>query len=125
MWRLEVASPRGERLRSFLHVLNAVPADAAPTAVQRLRGPNLRGAVSRSAQQSAAVVFVGSQKEGQVALGQGVDQVVIAGLEPGQRYAVSVEPTSCNLRLAPSRASTDPVATSGGFLRANGSCKTP
>ena len=125
MWRIEVASPRGERHRTFLHVINAGPAASAPASVQRLRGQGLRGAVSRSAQQSAAVLFASDQKESQIALGGGVDNVVIAGLDPGKRYAVTLDATSCTLHLAPSRATTDAAATSGGFLRTNGSCKTP
>jgi hypothetical protein len=125
MWRIEVASPRGERQRSFLHVINAGPAGSAPASVERLRGQGLRGAVSRSAGQSAAVLFASAEKEAQIALGAGVDNVVIAGLTPGKRYAVTLDASSCTLRLAPSRGANDAAATSGGFLRLNGSCKSP
>lgn len=122
MWRIEVASPRGERKRSFLHVINGGPATAAPAAVERLSGQGLRGALSRSAQQSAAVVFAGAQKEGQIALGKGADTVIIAGLEPGARYAVTLDATACTLRLAAGHDPAAPTATSGGFLRTSGAC---
>jgi hypothetical protein len=125
MWRLEVKSPRGERRRTFLHVINAGPAGAAAASVQRLRGDGLRGAVSRSAQQSAAVVFASGEKAAQIALGGEVDNVVIVGLEPGKRYAVTVDAASCTLHLAPSQAASDAAATSGGFLRTSGGCKSP
>lgn len=124
MWRLEVGSPRGDKNRSFLHVINAGPADSAPASVQRLRGQGLRGIVSRSAQQSAAVVFGHAAKDAQITLGANVDDVVIVGLEPGNRYAVSLDAASCTLRLAHG-APTDPPANSGGFLRTKGSCKNP
>jgi hypothetical protein len=125
MWRIEVKSPRGETKRAFLHVINAGPADSAPASVQRLRGQGLRGALSRSAAQSAAVLFANGQKDAQIALGGGVDNVVIAGLEPGKRYAVSLDAASCTLHLGASQNAGDPAATSGGFVRINGTCKSP
>lgn len=125
MWRIEVASPRGERRRTFLHVINADAAESAPASVQPLRGQGLRGAVSRSAQQSVAVLFASGEKEARVALGRGVDNVVIVGLDPGKHYAVRLDASDCTLHLAPSRATSDAVATGGGALRTNGSCKSP
>ena len=122
MWRIEVTSPRGDRQRAFLHVINAGPAGSAVASVQRLRGQGLRGAVSRSAQQSCAVLFAGENKTGQIALAGGADEVIIAGLDPGKRYAVSLDTPSCTLHLAPSQSPTDPAATSGGFLRTPGKC---
>lgn len=117
MWRIEVASPRGERERSFLHFMSALPAAAPPAPVERLVGEELRGGASRSEGRSVAVLFAGAKGEGKVALGGARDVVVVAGLEPGRRYAAAVDPADCRLRLGPSRSGSDPAATSGGFLR--------
>jgi hypothetical protein len=117
MWRIEVASPRGERERSFLHVINALPATAPPASVERLVGEQLHGGASRSEGRSVAVLFAGTKGEGTVSLGGPRDVVVIAGLEPGRRYAVAVGAGDCSLRLGASHNGSDPAATSGGFLR--------
>jgi hypothetical protein len=121
MWRLEAASPRGERERSFLHVISALPATAPPVAVQRLSGEGLRGGAARGEGQSVAVLFAGSKGEGNVALGGARDVVVVAGLEPGKRYALSVDAADCRLRLGPSRSGSDASASAGGFVRTTAS----
>jgi hypothetical protein len=120
MWRLEAASPRGERERSFLHVISALPASAPAVGVQRLSGDGLRGAGARGEGQSVAVLFAGEKGEGQIALGGARDLVIVAGLEPGKHYALSIE-AECKLRLRPSRSSSDPSANSGGFVRTTAS----
>ncbi len=117
MWRIEVTSPRGERERSFLHFASALPATAASSVVERLVGEGLRGGGWRGEGRSVAVLFAGAKGEGKVALGGARDEVIIAGLEPGRRYAVNVEAGDCKLRLAPSQVGSDPAATSGGFVR--------
>jgi hypothetical protein len=120
MWRLEATSPRGERERSFLHVISALPASAPAVAVQRLSGDGLRGAGARGEGQSVAVLFAGEKGEGHVALGGARDLVIVAGLEPGKHYALSTE-ADCKLRLRPSRSSSDPSASAGGFVRTTAS----
>jgi hypothetical protein len=120
MWRLEVTSPRGERERSFLHVITASPAASELAPARRLRGDGLRGALARADGKSAAVLFVAPSHrnaESKVALGGAVDTLVVAGLQPGQRYSVSVDAGSCALRLAAPRGPADPAATGGGFVR--------
>jgi hypothetical protein len=117
MWRLEAVSPRGERERSFLHVISALPATAPPVAVQRLNGDGLRGGAARGEGQSVAVLFASSKGEGNVALGGARDVVVVAGLEPGKHYGLSVDAADCRLRLSPSRSASDASASAGGFVR--------
>lgn len=122
MWRIEVASPRGERERSFLHVIHALPASAPPAAVQRLSGEGLRGAGARSEGRSVAVLFAGPKGEGQVALAEPRELVVVAGLEPGKHYSLSVDGPDCKLRLKPSPNAADPSAGPGGFVRTSATC---
>jgi hypothetical protein len=119
MWRLEVNSPRGERERSFLHVITASAAASAPAPARRLRGDGLRGAVGGVEGKTAAVLFTAASENSdrKVALGGAVDTVVLAGLQPGRRYSVSVDAGSCTLRLGAARGPADPAATSGGFVR--------
>jgi hypothetical protein len=76
----------------------------------------LRGAAGRVAESGIAVLFAGAAGEGQVALGGPLDQVVVAGLEPGRRYSVSIDAT-CLLRLGKPSGAADPAATRGGFVR--------
>jgi hypothetical protein len=116
MWRIEAVSPRGEPERHFLHVMQALPASAPPAQVESLKGDGLRGAASRAEGRSIAVLFAGPKPEQHVALGGPRDVVVIAGLEPGKHYLVTIEP-GCKLKLSPSRSSSDPSASSGGFIR--------
>ena len=116
MWRIEVPSPRGQRERSFLHFITAGPAQAPPPAWQRLTGTGFRGAAGRVAESGIAVLFAAATGEGQVALGGPLDYVVIAGLEPGRRYSVSVDAT-CLLRLGKPSGVAELTATRGGFVR--------
>jgi hypothetical protein len=120
MWRLEVSSPRGQRERAFLHVITASPAKAELAPARRLSGDGLRGALGRADGKSAAVLFVAADHQNtdsKVALGGAVDTIVVAGLQPGRRYAISVDAGSCTLRVAATRGPADPSATSGGFVR--------
>jgi hypothetical protein len=121
MWRIEASSPRGERERSFLHVINALAATAPPAAVQRLRGEGLRGGAARSEGRSVAVLFAAPKGEGHVGLGEARDLVIVAGLEPGKHYALSVDASDCKLRLKQSSSSADPSAGPGGFVRTSAS----
>lgn len=122
MWRLEVTSARNQREREFTHVITTGPATDTPAAATRLRGQGLRGALVHVGGHSAAVLFAAPRPEWRVTLGGSAEQVVIAGLEPGKRYAVSVDAAACSLRLSDSKAPSDPAATSGGFLRTSAKC---
>ncbi len=117
MWRIEVTSPRGERQRQFLHFICTAPAAAEPNVARRVAGAGLRGGVVRIEQRMVAVLFADSKAEGQASLGQSVDSLVIAGLAPGRRYELGVDKAKCSIRLATSHSDTDPVATTGGFVR--------
>jgi hypothetical protein len=118
MWRVEVRSPRGARDRNFLHFITAAAAAEAPPASQSLSGDGLRGAVGRVDGRSVAVLFAEALGEGRVTLGREVELLVIAGLVPGRRYGVSIDGSSCALRLG-AKGAADVVATGGGFLRVN------
>jgi Heparinase II/III-like protein len=117
MWRLEVTSPRGARERNFLHFISASARADAPPEAHRSSGDGLRGGVGRVAGRAIAVLFAGPTGEGHVTLDREVELVVIAGLVPGQRYGVSIDGTSCVLRLARASGAADLSATRGGFLR--------
>ena len=121
MWRLEVKSPRGERERAFLHFMTALPASAPPTNVKRLRGEGLRGGTAHVEGRAIAVVFAEPRGEGEVALGGPADVLVVAGLEPGRRYAANIDAGGCKLRLR-AGGEQSPTATSGGFLRLGPVC---
>jgi hypothetical protein len=122
MWRIEAPSPRGERERSFLHVISALPAAAPSAAVQRLSGDGLRGGAARAEGRSVAVLFAGPKREGHVTLGEAREVVVVAGLEPGKHYSLSVDASSCKLTLKPSSNAADPSAGPGGFVRTSAAC---
>jgi hypothetical protein len=120
MWRLEVVSPRGERQRRFLHFISAGPATAEPAVGRRLQGKGLRGGVARLEQGAVAVLFADPAGEGQLALGGDVESVVVADLMPGQKYGLTLDPTSCTVQLSKARAAADPAVGPGGFLRVSG-----
>jgi hypothetical protein len=122
MWRLEVSSPRGKRERTFLHTISAAAATAPPATAQRLAGDGLRGAVSHSEGRSIAVLFASPKGEGRSSLAGGAETLVIAGLSPGKHYQLTVDARACTVELRPSATTTEPAATSGGFLRADGRC---
>jgi len=117
MWRIEVKSPRGAKARNFLHFITTGPVAAPTPPSQRLSGQGLRGALGTVEGKAIAVLFAEASGEGQLALRGAVDVIVIAGLVPGRRYRVSVEPTGCVLRLGASQSSADLAANGGGFLR--------
>jgi hypothetical protein len=117
MWRLEVESPRGARERGFLHFITTGPASAQAPPAHGLSGEGLRGAVGRVDGETIAVLFAGPSGEGHVSLGASVEQLVIAGLVPGRRYAISVDASSCVLGLAKAGGARDATANRGGFLR--------
>jgi hypothetical protein len=122
MWRLEVASPKGEKQRRFLHFLGASAAAAAPPVTRRVGDGALRGGVTRVEQQSVAVVFADPEREARADLGDKVDTLVVAGLTPGRRYEVRTEDPNCKLRVAPSAGANGVAASSGGFLRLSSPC---
>jgi hypothetical protein len=125
MWRLEVDSSRGEKKRHFLHaILASAAADPEPS-VQRTEEGAVRGVLVRGAGMRAAVLFAGDGATFKLKLPGPADTVLVAGLDPGKRYRLEVEPTSCTVSLGLSRAGSDLVATSGGFLRTNAPCKAP
>ena len=117
MWRVEIGSPRGTRERSFLQFITAGPAAGEPPPWHRLSGEGLRGAAGRVDGRTTAVLFAGPAGIGHVALGGAVELAVVAGLVPGRAYSVSIDPASCELRLAAPGSATDSTATRGGFVR--------
>jgi hypothetical protein len=125
MWRLEVTTPRNQRERELTHVITTGPATDTPPLSSRLRGQGLHGALTRVAGHTTAVLFAGPKPDGKVALGGSVEQLVIAGLEPGKRYAVGIDAASCSLRLTDSKSPSDAPANSGGFLRTSAKCGVP
>lgn len=125
MWRLEVATPRNQRERELTHVITTGAASDAPVQSSRLRGQGLHGALARAGGHSTAVLFAAPRLDGKIALGGSVEQLVIAGLEPGKHYAVTIDSGACSLRIAESKSGTDTAASSGGFLRASAKCGGP
>jgi hypothetical protein len=123
MWRIETASPTGQRERRFLHVMSASAADAAKPTNLRVNGQGARGVLSRGPQRAIAVLFADGPGPAELRLPGGAEVVVVAGLAPGARYRLQPDEASCSLRLAPSRDQHDPAATGGGFLRTSMSCK--
>ena len=118
MWRIEVASPRGSRERGFLHFITVDRAEAAPAPSHLVSGEGLRGSIGRVDERTTAVLFAPPSGEGHAALGAAADIVVIAGLAPGRRYRVSVDPSpSCIVKISPTEDAAAPAATSGGYVR--------
>jgi hypothetical protein len=122
MWRIEVASPRQSRERSFLHFITVGPATAQAPPALYLQGQGLRGARGAVNGKAIAVLFPSSKGDAssvdaRITLDGTTDLVVIAGLVPGRHYRVSMTAPNCQLHLADSTRATDPQATPGGFLR--------
>lgn len=126
MWRLEVKSPQGTRERSFLHAIVAAAATEPPSSAERLSGDGVHGAFVRSAGGSAAVLFARAEGDAKLEakLPGSASQVVLAGLTPGKHYRFNIDGPSCTLTARGSRDSSDPTATSGGFLRGSAACST-
>lgn len=117
MWRLEVRSPRGEKERRFLNVITAGEAQAGAPRVARLSGDGLSGAAVHTDGRRTAVLFAEERGEGKVTLGEKSELVVIAGLTPGRRYQVRVDPSgACTLHLS---GGDGPSANAAGTLRTN------
>jgi hypothetical protein len=117
MWRLEVASPVQGRERSFLHFITAGPATGQAPPALRLQGEGIRGVLGAVNGQAIAVLFASVAEDARIKLGGNADLVVIAGLEPGRRYRISVSAPNCELRVARSSNGKDLQATKGGFVR--------
>jgi hypothetical protein len=117
MWRLEVDAKRGEPRRRFLHWITTDAADAPrPAAPRELAGRGLRGALGASPERKLAVLFADGPRGGEVTFGPAPDSVLVAGLDPGQRYAATLQRRGgCTLEVTP--APVGEVATGGGFIR--------
>lgn len=115
-WRLEVESPTGARERGFLHVISAEAAGGRAPDARAVAGDQLRGAVVRGGQRSVAVLFASGDGAAHVALGGPLDSVVVSGLAPGRRYAVTTD-AACNLTVSPARSGAALAANAGGFVR--------
>jgi hypothetical protein len=126
MWRIEVPSPRGARERGFLQFITVDRADAAPPASRRLSGEGIRGCLGTVDGRRTAVLFADPKKGGHVSLGDGADLVVVAGLEPGRRYKVSVERPACRFDVSPTDDASATAANGGGFIRSTATqCGAP
>jgi hypothetical protein len=117
MWRLEVTSTPGSEERGFLHVVTADRADASPGAARAVSGKRLRGAVAAADGRTTAVLFASDASGGTAELGAGASEVVVAGLEPGQRYRVSASMPNCTVGVEKSEDPAATVAGPGGFVR--------
>lgn len=116
MWRLEVASAKGSRARAFLHWISADAAGAKPAAVTAVAGTGLRGGVGAQGGATVAVLFSETQAGGSAVVGSGADKVIVAGLAPGETYAVTATggDDGCAIDV---RRGAGVTATSGGFVR--------
>ncbi|HLK35607.1 MAG TPA: heparinase II/III family protein [Polyangiaceae bacterium] len=125
MWRIEVSSRRGKVDRSFLHFITADRADAQPPPARRLAGDGLHGGEGGDVDgRRVAVLFADSKDGGSATIGAGDALVVVAGLEPGARYAPTW--SGCRLEVTPTRDPTAPVASPGGFVRLTPApCRAP
>jgi hypothetical protein len=123
MWRSEVASPRQERRREFLHFIATGPADATPATADLVSGKGLRGAAGRmDGRRVVVLVAADGENDRSIALGGKSDVLVVVGLTPGKRYRASFGTGgTCVLHLGESKDAGDPPATSGGFLRLDAS----
>jgi hypothetical protein len=118
MWRVEIPSPTGARERGFLQFITADRADAAPPVAEAVTGEGARGGIGTVAGRRTAVLFADPQNGGTATLAGGADVVVVAGLEPGTRYEVSVRSRApCVVAIAPSAAPSAQAATAGGYVR--------
>jgi Heparinase II/III-like protein len=118
MWRVEARSPRVERERGFSSFITAAAKDSAPPHARRVADDGLRGVVGRVTERSLAVLFADAAGAGRVDLGEAVDFVVVAGLEPGTRYRVAVASSArCSQTILLSKDPTGPSANAGGFVR--------
>jgi hypothetical protein len=125
MWRIQVPSPRGATERGFLQFISVDRYDAAPAVSRRLSGEGVRGCLGTVDGRRSAVLFADPKKGGQVSLGDGADIVVVAGLEPGRPYKVSVERAACRLAISPTDDAAALVANGGGFIRSTAQCGAP
>jgi hypothetical protein len=101
-------------------------ADAAPPVSRRLSGDGMRGCLGTVDGRRTAVLFADPTKGGHVSLGDGADLVVVAGLEPGRRYKVSVERAACRFELTPTDDASATAANGGGFIRSTATqCGAP
>ncbi len=126
MWRIQIASPRGNAERRFLTFITADRADAKPPPARLVKGDGLDGALGQVDGRWIAVLFVGADGSGTATLPR-ADRLVIVGLAPREHYRLRADPTStCAIAVQVSRDPAGPAATSGGFLSASPArCSTP
>jgi hypothetical protein len=126
MWRIEVASPRGDQRRRFLHFITAGPKSSPVPESALVDGKGMKGAVGRIDGRRIAVLFVdGAEGERSASLGGAADVAVVVGLSPGKPYRISLDPASCVLRVLEA-TNGGARATSGGFVRFDASrCNAP
>lgn len=127
MWRIEIPSPRGAKERGFLQFITTDRASATAPAARRVSGDGIRGCVGTVEGRKVAALFADPKKGGRVSLGEAAALVLVAGLEPGQRYKLSVSPAaSCLLEVVPTSDASAPAANSGGFVRVSATeCGAP
>jgi hypothetical protein len=117
MWRIEQKSPSATKARRFLTFISADKKDARSPELRSVAGVGLDGATLRRDGHGIAVLFKGREGDGSAAI-NGADLAVIAGLEPNQRYGVSVDNAAgCKLTVRASDERGAVVATAGGFVR--------
>jgi hypothetical protein len=117
MWRVEVSSATGSERRRFLHwITTDAKAARAPDRPRRIAGSGLDGAIGDAPGGRVGIVFSETTDGGEIDLGTPPGIVVVAGLAPAARYAVTPSAAGgCRLRVA--RAADGRVATGGGFVR--------
>jgi hypothetical protein len=127
MWRVEITGARGTREREFLHFVTADVRSEAPPPARAISGEGLSGALGRVAGKRTLVLFATSPDGGSISLDGAADLVVVAGLSPGARYRVELDPAAnCTFKLRSAGEASGLAASSGGFLRVGASgCKRP
>lgn len=117
MWRVDIASPRGESEREFLVWMTAAAKGAERPKAARVRGKGLAGGIGKLGGGHAAVLFAESDRGGHIALPISAERVVIVGLEPGSHYGAVASKTATGCRIEITRAGNGKhLASAGGTL---------
>ena len=113
MWRVEIASPRGETgTGASSSSSRPGPRRANLRRGTALSGEGLRGGAAgrTSTARRSPCCLLGLAGAGHVALGGAVESAVVVGLKCRERtYSVSIDPASCELRLTAPTSATDPT----------------